>query len=330
MRNEQWLINANPKGRALTSEDFKRTQAETAALGDGQILVRVELLSFDPSQKGQMENIGYAAATEQGQVMRATGIGEVIESTSDKLPVGTQVLGSLGWQQYAVMKASEVEIVPDDGLRSAYLGPLGGTGLTAYFGLFRVGRPVPGDTVLVSGAAGATGSIVGQLAKLSGARVVGIAGGPQKCDWLVHELGFDAAIDYKNEPVKAGIRAACPGGVNVFFDNVGGSILNDALACIALNARVVICGGISRYEQAVLPPGPANYFNLVFQRATMSGFLVTDYISEFAAAKSRLAQWIKNGDLVFKEDVQSGFDQIPGTLKRVFDGDNFGKQLLQI
>ena len=160
--------------------------------------------------------------------------------------------------------------------------------------------------------------------------MVGIAGGPEKCDWLVHELGFDAAIDYKNESVKAAIRAACPGGVNVFFDNVGGTILNDALACIALNARVVICGGISRYEQAVLPAGPANYFNLVFQRASMSGFLVTDYAAEFAVAKSRLAQWIKNGDLIYKEDVQSGFDQIPATLKRVFDGENFGKQLLRI
>ena len=189
---------------------------------------------------------------------------------------------------------------------------------------------MPGDTVLVSGAAGATGSIVGQLAKLAGCRVVGIAGGAEKCAWLVNELGFDEAIDYKNDRVKAAIRAACPSGVNVFFDNVGGTILNDAFACIALNARVVICGGISRYEQAVLPAGPANYFNLVFQRSTMSGFLVTDYASEFPAARARLADWLQQGQLLYKEDVHSGFEQIPATLKRVFDGANFGKQLLKL
>jgi NADPH-dependent curcumin reductase CurA len=210
------------------------------------------------------------------------------------------------------------------------LGPLGATGLTAYFGLLRVGKPLAGDTVLVSGAAGATGSIVGQLAKLSGCRVVGIAGGPEKCAWLINELGFDAAIDYKNDRVKSAIREACPNGVNVFFDNVGGSILNDALACIALNARVVICGGISRYQEAVLPAGPANYFNLVFQRASMLGFLVSDYAAEFPVARARLAAWLESGSLLYKEDVQEGFDQIPATLQRVFDGANFGKQLLRL
>ena len=257
MENDQWLINGSPKGRALEISDFKQHSMMLPTLSDGEVSVKVEMLSFDPSQKGQMETVGYAAETEFGQVMSATGIGEVIESNASRLPVGTKVMGSLGWQRYAVMDAQKLEAITSDAPLSAHLGPLGGTGLTAYFGLFRVGRPVPGDTVLVSGAAGATGSIVGQLAKLAGCRVVGIAGGPEKCAWLVNELGFDDAIDYKNDRVKAAIRAACPKGVNVFFDNVGGTILNDALACIALNARVVICGGISRYEQAVLPAGPA-------------------------------------------------------------------------
>ena len=160
--------------------------------------------------------------------------------------------------------------------------------------------------------------------------MVGIAGGPEKCAWLINELGFDAAIDYKNDRVKSAIREACPNGVNVFFDNVGGSILNDALACIALNARVVICGGISRYQEAVLPAGPANYFNLVFQRASMLGFLVSDYAAEFPVARARLAAWLESGSLLYKEDVQEGFDQIPATLQRVFDGANFGKQLLRL
>ena len=223
------------------------------------------------------------------------------------------------------IRDSPVDVPP-----TRFLGPMGGTGLTAYFGLFRVGQPNPGDTVLVSGAAGATGSIVGQLAKLAGCRVVGIAGGQEKCDWLIEELGFDDAIDYKAAKVKAAVRAACPGGVNVFFDNVGGGILNDVLACIALNARVVVCGGISRYQEAVLPPGPANYFNLVFQRARMEGFLVTDYQSEFAMARKRLGQWLNDGALLYKEDIQTGFENIPQTLQRVFDGSNFGKQLLKL
>ncbi len=330
MNNAQWIINGNPKGRALMAEDFLKQSAELPDLGDGEVRVKVELLSFDPSQKGQMENIGYAAATEFGQVMRASGIGEVIESRAERLSVGTKVMGSLGWQQYATLPAHQLEPLSKGVPVSAHLGPLGATGLTAYFGLLRVGKPLAGDTVLVSGAAGATGSIVGQLAKLSGCRVVGIAGGPEKCAWLINELGFDAAIDYKNDRVKSAIREACPNGVNVFFDNVGGSILNDALACIALNARVVICGGISRYQEAVLPAGPANYFNLVFQRASMLGFLVSDYAAEFPVARARLAAWLESGSLLYKEDVQEGFDQIPATLQRVFDGANFGKQLLRL
>ena len=330
MDNRQWLINGNPKGRPLEASDFKLETSSLGALAAESARVRVEYLSFDPSQKGQMENIGYAAATEMGQVMRATGVGEVIESNAAGLEVGDRVLGSLGWQDVADVRGKDLERLPADVPPTRFLGPMGGTGLTAYFGLFRVGQPNPGDTVLVSGAAGATGSIVGQLAKLAGCRVVGIAGGQEKCDWLIHELGFDDAIDYKAAKVKAAVRAACPGGVNVFFDNVGGGILNDVLACIALNARVVVCGGISRYQEAVLPPGPANYFNLVFQRARMEGFLVTDYQSEFAMARKRLGQWLDDGALLYKEDIQTGFENIPQTLQRVFDGSNFGKQLLKL
>jgi len=329
-KNQQWLIDGQPRGRALRESDFKLQSVDLAPLDAGCARIRVEVLGFDPSMKGQMENIGYAAATSQGDVMGASGIGEVVESNEPRLKVGDKVLGRLGWQEFMSVRAREVQTIPDDDLLTARLGPIGTTGLTAYFGLLRNGRPQPGDTLVVSGAAGATGSIVGQLGRLAGCRVVGIAGGEDKCNWLVDELRYDAAIDYKNEPVKVRLKEFCPDGVDVFFDNVGGSILNDVLARIALNARVVVCGGISRYEAEDLPPGPANYMNLVFQRATMAGFLLTDYATEFPRAQARLESWIRSGEILHKEDVQQGFENIPATLLRLFSGKNFGKQLLRI
>jgi NADPH-dependent curcumin reductase CurA len=328
--NRPWLIDGQPRGRALLESDFKQQTVELEPLEADRARVKVEILGFDPSMKGQMENIGYAAATSRGDVMLGSGIGEVVESNDARLKVGAKVLGRLGWQEYATVRAADVQTITDDDLLSARLGPLGTTGLTAYFGLLRHGRPQPGDTLVVSGAAGATGSIVGQLGRLAGCRVIGIAGGEEKCHWLVDELRYDAAIDYKNESVKVRLKALCPDGVDVFFDNVGGSILNDVLARIALNARVVVCGGISRYEAEDLPPGPANYMNLIFQRATMAGFLLTDHAAEFPRAQVRLESWIRNGDLLHKEDVQQGFENIPATLLRLFSGKNFGKQLLRL
>ena len=329
--NRQWLIDGNPRGRALQLQDFKQHQQEMRALVEGEVRVKVEYLSFDPSQKGQMENVsGYASGNEIGNVMTSGGIGEVVESRHAKVKVGDKVSGRVGWQEYAVLPGSALQVLPDDEFLTARLGPLGGTGLTAYFGLFRVGRPEPGDTVVVSGAAGAVGSIVGQLANIMGCRTVGIAGGPDKCAWLVDEVGYDAAVDYKNDNIKAQLRELCPGGINVFFDNVGGPILNDALACIAPHARVVICGGISRYEQESLPPGPPNYFNIVFRQATMEGFLLTGYEKEYPLAQERMLAWIKAGQIVYKEDVQEGFENIPATLLRLFTGQNFGKQLLKL
>lgn len=328
--NRQWLINGQPRGRAVTEDDFLLHEAELEPLTAGQVRVKSRYLSFDPSQKGQMENVGYAAATGVGQVMVARGIGEVVESASDRIKVGDQVMAGLGWQEYATLSSKDAEVLPDDEFLTAHLGPLGGTGLTAYFGLVRHGRPEPGDTLVVSGAAGATGSVVGQIGKLTGCTVVGIAGGAEKCNWLTGELGFDAAIDYKNDSVKARLKELCPDGVNIFFDNVGGDILNDVLARIALNARVVICGGISRYQADHLPPGPSNYMNIVFRRATISGFLMTDYLSEAGMAQERLKRWISSGQLKYKEDIQHGFENIPATLMRLFTGQNFGKQLLQL
>lgn len=326
----QWTIAGQPRGRALEESDFALAEALLAPLAEGEARVQTQYLGFDPSQKGQMENIGYAAATRMGQVMSARGIGTVVESRASALPVGARVIGMLGWQEFATVTPAVVNTLPDDELLTAHLGPLGGTGLTAYFGLIRHGRPEPGDTLVVSGAAGATGSVVGQLGKLMGCRVVGIAGGADKCAWLTDELGFDAAIDYRNDSVKQRLKETCPAGVNVFFDNVGGSILNDVLARIALHARVVICGGISRYQADALPPGPSNYMNLVFQRATMEGFLMTDYMQEAPIALERLTGWIRSGQLRYREDIQQGFENIPRTLLRLFNGENFGKQLLRV
>ena len=329
--NRQWLINGNPRGRALALADFKAHEAELEPLAAGQVRIRVEYLGFDPAQKGQMENVsGYTSGAEVGQVMSARGIGEVVESKSAAIAIGAKAIGPVGWQEYASLDGSSVEALPDDDLLTANLGPLGGTGLTAYFGLLRIGRPEPGDNIVVTGAAGAVGSMVVQIARILGGRAVGIAGGAEKCAWLEGELGCAAAIDYKSENIKRRLTELCPGGINVFFDNVGGEALNAALARIANHARVVICGGISRYEQAKLPPGPANYFNIVFRQAIIEGFLLRGYEREYGEARRRIMGWIRSGRIVYKEDIQHGFENIPATLLRLFSGKNFGKQLLRL
>lgn len=329
-KNRQWLINGNPRGRAIEPDDFLFNEASLAPLTDGCVRVQVEVLGFDPALKGQMENVsGYAAGNNVGDVMPGSGIGTVIESKSG-IKVGSRVLGRLGWQEIADVPAKSLQVLPETKEPTQWLGPLGTTGLTAYFGLLKVGLPEPGDRVVVSGAAGAVGSMVGQIARIMGCDTVGIAGGEAKCAWLVDEVGYDAAIDYKNDVIKARLKELCPDGINVYFDNVGGPALNDALARIANHARVVICGGIARYEQAKLPDGPANYFNVVFRQARMEGFLLRGYEAETELARDRIARWIADGKIVYREDVQEGFENIPGTLMRLFSGANFGKQLLKL
>ena len=330
VQNRRWLINGNPRGRAIDADDFVESSEELGSLGAGQVRVRVEWLSFDPSQKAQLENVsGYAKGNELGDVMYARGIGEVVESRTDGVSVGTKVIGHVGWQEFADLPAASVEVVPNDEFLTARLGVLGTTGLTAYFGLLRLGRPEPGDTVRVSGAAGAVGSVVGQLANLMGCRSIGIAGGAAKCAWLTDELGLDAAIDYRSERVKHRLTELCPGGVNVIFDTVGGEVLNEALARIATHARIVVSGCIARYEEAK-PAGPTNYFNIVFRQAVMEGFLLSGYEREYPVARARLQDWIQSGELKHREDVQTGFENIPATLMRLFSGANVGKQLLKL
>ncbi len=327
----QWLLNGHPRGRGIEDGDFKLVETALPDPGPGEMLIRIRWLGFDPAQKGWMENIAdYVAPMAIGDVMRGSGIGEVVASNGGRFAVGDMVFGTTGWTEYLISDGRDLNKVETDLPPTAVLSVLGTTGLTAYCGLFKVGRPLAGDTVLVSGAAGATGSVVGQLAKIAGCRAVGIAGGKDKCDWLVDEAGYDAAIDYKAGDLREQIKQHCPNGIDVIFDNVGGEILNEMLGRIATAARVVICGGISRYETGSLPAGPQNYFNLVFRRASMAGFIVIDWAAEFPAIRKRLEGFVADGRLNYREDIQHGFENAPETLKRLFVGANRGKQMLEL
>ena len=327
----QWLLNGHPRNRGIEDGDFRLVETEIGEPGAGQVLLKTRWLGFDPAQKGWMENIAdYVAPMAIGDVMRGSGIAEVVASNGGRFAVGDMVFGTTGWTEYLVTDAKDLTKVETNLPPTSVLSVLGTTGVTAYCGLFKVGKPVAGDTVVVSGAAGATGSIVGQLAKIAGCRAIGIAGGADKCRWLVEEAGYDAAIDYKAGDIKAQLKELCPNGIDVIFDNVGGAILDAMLARIATGARVVICGGISRYESGGMPAGPSNYFNLVFRRASMAGFIVLDWAAEFPAIRQRLEGFVADGRLAFREDIQHGFENAPETLKRLFVGANRGKQLLEL
>ena len=329
--SRQWLLNGHPRDRQIADDDFRLVEVDVPGPGAGQVLLRTRFLGFDPAQKGWMENIAdYVAPMAIGDVMRGSSICEVVESNHARFAPGDLVTGSTGWREWLLSDGEGLTKIATTLPPTAMLSVLGTTGVTAYCGLFKIGKPLAGDTVLVSGAAGATGSIVGQLAKIAGCRTVGIAGGQDKCRWLVDEAGYDAAIDYKAGNLRDQIRRHCPSGIDVIFDNVGGAILNAMLGEIATGARVVICGGISRYETGSLPTGPQNYFNLVFRRGTMRGFIVTDWANEFAAIRKRLETFVQQGKLAYREDIQHGFENAPATLRRLFSGENRGKQLLQL
>jgi NADPH-dependent curcumin reductase CurA len=331
VQTRQWLLNGHPRGRPIEDNDLVLVTRELGEPGPGEMLLKTRWLGFDPAQKGWMENVAdYVAPMAIGDVMRGSAILEVVSSNNGPFAPGALLAGTSVWSEYVLSDGKALTPVEPTLPPTAMLSVLGTTGVTAWCGLFKIGQPVAGDTVLVSGAAGATGSIVGQLARIAGCRTIGIAGGAEKCSWLVEEAGYDHAIDYKSADVRASIRELAPGGVNVIFDNVGGRILNDMLGQIATGARVAICGGISRYETGTLPAGPQNYFNLVFRRARMEGFIVLDWASEFPAIRKRLAQFIADGRLKYREDVQHGFENAPQTLQRLFSGANRGKQLLEL
>lgn len=302
--------------------------------GPGEAVVKVSHLSIDPTIRTWMDDApGYLPPIEIDAVIRSGGLGTVVASQNEHFPVGATVFGMLGWQDHAVVDDTPGagQVVPDGIDPTAVLSVFGVTGMTAYFGLLDIGEPKEGDAVVVSGAAGATGSVVGQIAKIKGAaNVVGIAGGPEKCAWLVDELGFDAAIDYKSESVSKRLHELCPDGIDIYFDNVGGEILDAALANLALKARIVCCGAISAYNDRGEAPGLKNYFSLITRRARMEGFLILDYQDRFAEAQGDLFSWVLEGKLQHAVHVVDGLEQAPDALNLLFTGGNTGKVIVAL
>ncbi len=335
-KNGQWRLKRRPSGMVRES-DFEYVEEPLPDLGANEFLIRNVYLAFEPAMRGWLNDVkSYVPPVQIGEVMRASTVGRVVESNNAEYPEGTMVTGMFGWQEYAISDGSpgmmgRLGRIPPGVDPALMLSALGGTGLTAYFGMLDVGKPQAGDVVVVSGAAGATGSVAGQIARIHGAgKVVGIAGGERKCRWLVDELHYDAAIDYKSQNVQSRLREECPEGINLFFDNVGGEILDAALLNMALHGRIVLCGGISSYNAEELPPGPRNYMQLVIRRCTMAGFILIDYFDQAPRALEDLRKWIDSGELKHAEDIQEGFENTPRTFLRLFTGENLGKQLLKI
>ena len=330
--NTQCRLAARPVGAPTASDwDFVEEDAPTPAAG--QFVVQVEYLSIDPAMRAWM-NAGrsYVPAVEIGEVMRAAGIGRVVESRHTGFAVGDEVYGVFGVQRYGLSDGRGVTAV-DTSVAPApvHLGVLGISGLTAYFGLLDIGRPEPGEAVVVSGAAGSVGSIAGQIAKIKGCRVVGIAGGTEKCRWLVDDLGFDAAIDYKSGDLRGQLKSHAPDGIDVFFDNVGGEALEAALARLARGGRIVLCGAVSQYNAADTNRGPANYMQLLVARASMTGFVIFDYADRYPEGIAQLAEWLRSGELRSREDVIHGdVRDFPEALLRLFRGENTGKLILAL
>lgn len=330
--NRQLRLAARPVGQPRPT-DWEHVEEPVGEPGDGELLVQVLYLSIDPAMRGWM-NAGksYIRPVEIGEVMRAGAVGRVIASRHPDFAIGDHVSGTFGVQEYCVSDGRGVTTVdPALAPLPMYLGTLGMTGLTAYFGLLDIGRPLPGQTVVVSGAAGAVGSVVGQIAKILGCRVIGIAGGERKCRSVVDELGFDAAIDYQAEDVRKALRRHAPDGVDVYFDNVGGDILDAVLTRLARGARIVICGAVSQYNNTEPVKGPSNYMSLLVNRASMTGMVIFDYADRYSEAIAELAEWRAAGRLRSMEDVVSGgVAAFPETLLRLFRGENLGKLVLKV
>jgi NADPH-dependent curcumin reductase len=332
-KNLQLRLKSRPVGR-VTAANFDVVSAPVTAPASGQILVRTRYLSLDPTNRVWMEERpSYLPPVEIGAVMRGFGLGEVIESASSEYKVGDLVLGMVGWQEVATLEdqgaLKPMRLPP--GLpfpQAAFLGTLGVTGITAYFGLLELGKPKEGDTVVVSAAAGAVGTVVGQIAKIKGCRVVGIAGSADKCAWLTGELGFDAAINYKDADWRDQLRRACPKGIDIDFENVGGDIMNSVMAEMNLHGRVVLCGMISGYNEGQRMMGP--FDTILMKRLTVQGFIILDYAPRYMEAVMQLGQWMMQGKLRHQDTVVEGLEKAPETLNMLFDGGNRGKLLVKI
>ncbi len=330
MKNTQIRLAVRPVGLPKAS-DWQLVTEETPALQEGQFLVRNLYISLDPAMRGWVRDVpSYLPPVGIGEVMRAGTVGKVIASKNAQFPEGTYVSGMGGVQTHLVTDGRGFfPVVPKVPL-PMFLSVLGMTGFTAYFGFLHVGTPKEGDTVLVSGGAGAVGSVVGQIAKLKGCRVVGIAGGAEKCQYMKDELGYDGVIDYKTEKLSDGMKRECPKGIDVYFDNVGGETLNTALRYINMKARVVICGAISQYNDEAPSAGPANYLNLLVKRARMEGFIVFDFAKDYGTAAREMGQWLAEGKLKTKEHIEKGIENFPEVLVKLFTGENKGKLILQV
>ena len=332
MINKQQILKKRPVGLP-DKETWEFVESKLQELTDGEMLIDQEYISLDPAMRGWMNQTrSYIPPVEVGDVMRAGSVGKVIKTKGKTLfQVGDYVSGWGGVQNFCITKGENFHKVdPSRSSLSSYIGILGMPGMTAYFGILEVGEIKEGDVVLVSGAAGAVGSIVGQIAKIKGCRVVGIAGGKSKCNYLTEKLGFDGAIDYKNENVAKGIKKHCPKGIDVYFDNVGGEILDSALIFLRKNARVVICGAISQYNSKSNIKGPENYLSLLVNRASMKGMVVFDFAPKYSIAMIEMAGWIKEGKLIHKEDIYHGIENFRETFLRLFSGEKMGKLILKI
>jgi NADPH-dependent curcumin reductase len=337
LTNHQVRLAARPEGLPKAS-DWQHTSEPVAEPADGGVLVKTLLISLDPAMRGWMnEGKSYIPPVGIGEVMRAGGVGVVLASKNAAFKAGDFVSVGTGVQEYALFAADQIKRVGMFkidrrlGTLSQWMNVLGMPGMTGYFGLMDVGQPKAGETLVVSGAAGAVGQTVGQLAKIKGCPVVGIAGGAAKCEWVVKELGFDACIDYKAGPVKDGLKDHCPNGIDIYFDNVGGEILDTVLTRINRKARIVICGAISQYNNTTAVQGPKNYLSLLVNRARMEGIVVFDYADRYPVAVAEMAGYLKDGRMKSREDVvEGGVKAFPDTLNRLFSGENFGKLVLKV
>ncbi len=333
IKNKKWILKERPIGLVKDS-DFELVSEELPAINEGEILIENIYLSFDPTQRSWLNDVpGYLPPVQIDEVVRSGGIGRVIDSKNPDYKTGDLTFGLVGWQTHCLTKPSvedRFRVIPDLLPMPTMLNVMGSTGITAYYGLVELGKPKSGETVLVSGAAGATGSVVVQIAKLKGCHVIGIAGGKEKCDWL-KRIGADDVIDYKNYDVHKELPKVAKNGIDIYFDNVGGEILETVLELININARVLLCGGISSgYDSTRPADGPNNLFSLIIKRATMQGFLVLDYLPNSEKALEEIATWVLEGKLQHREDIQEGIENCPQTLNRLFTGENKGKQLLKI
>ncbi len=329
--NHKFELASRPVGLPKR-DNWIYTEESVRQPADGEFLVKILYISLDPAMRGWMnDSKSYVPPVGIGEVMRALALGRVMASKNPAYAVGEIVTGPFGVQEYAISNGGGVNKVPSVGIPlPVFLSTLGMTGMTAYFGLFEVGKPKAGDTVVVSSAAGAVGSVVGQLAKLKGCRAVGIAGSKEKCEYIVKDLGFDAAIDYKTDDVRKALHDACPKGIDVYFDNAGGEILEAALANLARGARVVICGAISQYNSTTPVKGPSNYLSLLVNRASMTGMLVFDYADRYREAAQEMAAWIAQGKLKTQEHIVDGIETFPETLLKLYNGENTGKLMLKV